>query len=300
VSEKVEGTFLLDGLLEGRLPDIPDAEACLRKWIDFAAGRQLHFGLEIEGGTFNILADKRPIRADDLGPEPAEALAEALRDFMRVFPPGQPTGVFSTLRSVEYRPGLEVQTLYVIAPTGDVQTRQRAVDARTTQPPEPLTRGAKAKIAVAGVLIAALVFLISAVFVDYRALWHRIVESSTPFDPDKLVVEMDGFQPYFAVEKKALGRNGKAAVLTLKRAEAFPKSDADCERLLAASGGSLSKRLTAEALARGYVRCELFGKDAEFLGFCVQRVARLREKETTELVIPLPREQRLVRVVITY
>lgn len=300
MSEKVEGTIVLDGLIEGKLPDTPGAEQLLREWIEFAAGASLKFSLELEGASFNILAANTPIAAGPLGPKPAVQIAGTLAELLKVFPPGQGHGAFSTLRSVEYRRGMAVQTLYTIAADGTVNTQERTVDAQTTAPPEPVSRREILRMAVFGVGVAAIVLAVSSIFVDYGDLWARIVEGATPFRAEELKVDAAAFKDYFTVESKAKARGGKAVVLTLKRTKDFPLDAAAIDKLPAAKGDSLTARLALEAIARGYVRCERFGKDDEFLGFTMQRISGLRQTETIQLAIPLPIKKRLTRLAITY
>jgi len=300
MSQKIEGTLVLDGLIEGRLPDLPDAVPLLREWVGSAASLKLQFHLEIDGNGFNILADNTPVQAEDLGPDPAKTIAGALQELLEAFPAEQQGHILSTLRSVECRRGMEVQTLYAVGANGRIETRQRTVDAATAPPPRELTRTDKLRLAGIGVVVALLVFLVSSIFVDYRAIVERIFEQITPFDPDKLAVETGSFADYLIVTKKASAEGGKQAVLTLKRQKAFPKNAADCERLLAGQDKSLSGRLTVEALARGYVRYEFFDKKNEFMGSGLLRVAGLREKETVELALPLPGGSHPTRLVFTY
>ncbi len=300
MNERLEGTLVLDGLIEGKLPDRPDAKALLGEWIAAAAGAKLRFHLEIDGESFNLLADKRPIEAAELGPAPADAIAEALGELLKIFPPGAPGEVLSTLRSVEFRPGREVQTLYAVGAGGRIEARQRTVDAKTTPRPEPMTGRQKLRLALVGVLVALLVLAVSAIFVDYRALFGRIFEQIAPFDAEAVAVNAPAFGGYFAVEKKASARGGSALVLTLKRGKDFPTKAADYDRLLKRAGESLPDRLAVEALARGYVRCECFDKKGKFLDWSVHRVSGLRKNETIELTLTFARDRRPGRVDIIY
>jgi len=299
MNEKVEGTLVLDGLLEGKIPRQPGAEGRLREWVAAVASANLRFSLELEGGSFSILADNRPIPAEDLAPSPTERIAAAVGELLKLFPPQERRSIFSTLRSVEYRAGAEVQTMYAIGADGAIRVRERTVEAATTRALRPLGRREKLRIGLIGVVVALLVFLVSSIFVDYRAVLDRILEAVVPPDAAALKVETGAFADYFSVEQKSF-RGGKAAVLTLKRGKAFPLDEAAVEELLAKAGKSVSARLAVEALARGYVRCEYFDKKDKFLGFTTQRISGLREAESIELVLPLPGEGRLARIVITY
>jgi hypothetical protein len=55
-----------------------------------------------------------------------------------------------------------------------------------------------------------------------------------------------------------------------------------------------------DALARGYVRAEIFGEDGKFLGFTDVRVAELRVKTKITVEVRVPRDPRPARIVLTY
>ena len=48
---KTEGTFVLEGLIEGTPPRLADFQGDLDRWIRSTAGRKLRFGLETEGNS---------------------------------------------------------------------------------------------------------------------------------------------------------------------------------------------------------------------------------------------------------
>lgn len=300
MSDKTEGTLVLDGLIEGKSRDLSGISDRLREWISAAMSLGLRFSLDIDGNSFSILADNKPIQTDDLAPEAAEKIAGALNELLKVFPAGERRQILSTLRSIEYRKDTEVQTAYAVGPDGKIHTRERVVDARTTPPPRQLTRKEKIRVVITGIVIAMLAFLASSVFVDYRALIGNVVETVTPLDAAEIKVETGGFKKYFVVEDKTISRGSKAVILKLKRTKAFPLKDSDMKQLFADAKDSVSERLTVEALARGYVRCEFFDKKDKFLGFTDKRISPLRKNETIELTLPVPRDSRTSRIVITY
>jgi hypothetical protein len=55
-----------------------------------------------------------------------------------------------------------------------------------------------------------------------------------------------------------------------------------------------------DALARGYLRAEIFGEDGTFLGFTDIRVAELRVKSKITIEVRVPRDPRPARIVLTY
>ena len=78
---------------------------------------------------------------------------------MNVLPPLERGSVFSTLRSSEFRKNEEVQSLYVVATTAggkvEVQVQSRSVDAKAVAPPQPISVKEKVKLAVMGLVFAA-------------------------------------------------------------------------------------------------------------------------------------------------
>ena len=302
MSDKTEGTVVLDGLVEGRLGPLPDTEKRLRAWVRAAAGAKLPFTLEIDGGSFSVLADNTPIDVEALAFKPARTVAEALDELVKVFPTGHRAAVLSTVRSMEYRANIEIQTVYAVGPDGEIHTQERTVEAVTKAPPKPLTRKEKIRLGVTGLIFALLIFAVSSIFIDYRGLFRSVAETVTPYDTEAMKVETGGFGEYFTVEgKKVVSHRGVSSLrLTLKRTKAFPRTDAALKAALAKSPDSLSKRLTVEALARGYVRCESFDKDGKFIAFTTRRITDLRTKETVDVDVPLPAKGRPTRVVITY
>jgi len=300
MSEKIEGTVVLDGLIEGRVPDTDDAQVSLRQWVSFAGSLGLRFNLEIDGSALSLLADNRPLRADDLRGSPSKLIADTLGQLLKTFPAEERPHLFSTLRSIEYRRGLEVRTLYVVAPNGTIDVRQETVEAATTPPPQPMSRRQKARLAIIGLGTALAVFALSALFVDYRAVVSNLADALRPFDAEKVDVDAQVFRKYFKIEEKAAGRGGRTMVITLQRAKAFPATEADLTRTAGDTGSSVTALLAFEAVARGYVRCEFFGKEGDFLGFAFERIQGLRQQETIDLVLALPQGERPTRIVITY
>jgi hypothetical protein len=297
---KLEGTLRLDGLIEGRLPKDPGGEAALREWVAFASSLYLRFGLEIDGNSFGLLADNAPVHVADLGRPPADLIADALRQLLKVFRPEERSDVFSTLRGIEYRPGLEVQLLFLVAPDGTVSVREEATPAATVAPREPLTRREKIRLAAIGLGVALALFGLSALFVDYGALWSNIVTAVRPFDTDAVQVDATTFKKYITVTKKEPARGNRAMLVTLQRRVAFPRTDEDIQKRLDSNGIALTERLALEALARGYVRCEYFDKDGKFVAHTDHRVRGLRNEATVTLRIPISRSRPPARLRITF
>jgi len=84
---KTEGTLIIDGLIEGRIPALPAAEDKLRAWVNFARSAGLEFTLNLDGGNFSLLADNSPLPAKQFAPEPSEIISRALSEMLKTIPP---------------------------------------------------------------------------------------------------------------------------------------------------------------------------------------------------------------------
>jgi hypothetical protein len=299
MSRKLEGTIVLDGLIEARVPAQPDFDQHLRDWLRLMEQMHFRFSLEIDGGSFNLLAASDAVRVADVGQDPVEALTEGMTQLLQVFPDADRGKVVSSVRSTEYRRGAEVQTVYFITPDGQVSTRQRTLDAVTEAPVAPMSAAARTKLIVTGVLVAAILFGISAIWVPYRQLFGQAVAEMTPVDIEKVAVEASAYAPYFTIEKKEYSRNPPGIVVTLKRTAAYPLKNEDYNGARE-KAATLPQSLALDAIATGYIRCEYFKDKDEFASYGFVRISALRDKETIDVLLPLSREYKPQRIVLTY
>lgn len=299
----IEGTVVFDGLIEGRIP--PDAahevEPRLREWVTFAQRAGVRFSLEVDGNTFSLLVDPNPVPSDKLGEDPAATVREALDQLLQAFAPPHRMGVFSTLRSSEFRPGKEIQTIYAVSPPGRIELQEREVDADTEAPPEPLTNRERVKLGLTGLLAAAVVVLISSYFVDYGALLGQIRDSVTPIDTDAIVIEADAYKSLFTVTaaKTDTVDRRRCLILTLERVEGYPNTP---EQLNARwkKAQTIYEALALEALADGAIRIEQYNKDGKLVASAELAMEGFTEGRTLELALPLPRGERPTRVRFRY
>lgn len=297
---KIEGTLIIDGLIEGKIPALPGAEDKLRAWVNFARQAGLEFDLQLDGGSFSLLADNSPRPVKKFAPDPQEIISSAIAEMLKTIPPADRGKLSSTLRSIEYRPRQEVQTLYPITPDGAVDSRQRIVEAQTHAPPPPLTARERLRMGLFGLAAAIAVIAISAVFVDYPKLWHEIREEVTTPSADAIQIDNSTFADYFNVEKKAISPDAKSLRLLLRRTAKFPLTDTDFSTLSTQPTTQPNlRRLTLDSLSRGYIRCEYFDSRGTFQTFHFARLHPLRQSETMELSLPLPPESRPSKIVFT-
>jgi hypothetical protein len=299
MSIQVEGTFFVKGLIEGHLGS-SEVNSEIEKWVQKVSGLGLPFVLEIDGGKFSVLAESNILKASSFTKSPSDLVTLALNDLLKIFPIEKRGDVFSTIHSVEYLPKREIQTLYTVAPIGEIETQDRVLDADTVAPPEPLTLRKKIKIAIAGLLIVVFAFSISAFFIDYRALYRDFVDRAIPVDTADLKVHNDCFKLFFTVEKVEKGKSMGSLVLTLKRTPVFPLTPRITEAILAADRNNVERRLAVEAIVRGYIRCEYYDNEKKFMKYTEVRIAPLFIAETVKIEIPLPQNHRLRDIVLKY
>jgi hypothetical protein len=295
MSAKIEGTLTLEGLIEGRLSGGAEPEKAARDWVELAHDAGLSFCLRIEAGFFSLLPSDAPFRADALGKAPEAVIAGLVEQLVRAFPPG---AVTSTLRSTEYTPGTETQRLYLVGADRRVEVRSRSTAMETTPPPRALSGKQQAVIVLAGVAFALTVVGLSALFVDYRALWRHVRRELFAQDVAKITVDGTSFEGYFSVAKTVL-ENDETLVITLNRGPLFPMTEAE-ESRAAALDQPPAKRLAAEAVIAGYVRCEFFDDQGRFQDQATFPIKDLRSGVSMHLALPLPRSLHIQRVAITY
>ena len=189
MTQHTEGTVSLEGLIEGHLPPLPGSEDKLRQWVSTVRKLGLKFSLDTDGNRFSLLAVETPTSAEPLKPDPCESILNALNELMKIFPPEKRREVFSTLRSREYRQGVEVQTLYFVTGEGRFDIRRREVETDTTAPEAPLPVKHRLLYGLAGLAVVAAILALSSLVVPYGEIWERMTRSVKPVDVESMPVE---------------------------------------------------------------------------------------------------------------
>jgi len=295
---KIEGTFHLDGLLEG--PFFPDDDTdIISAFVKQASNAGLKFHTAIEGGRFSLLADTESVEIRS-GEESAHVrMVKCLNELLSNYSSEECMKMMSTLRSVEYIPEYEIQTLYGIRPDGTVATEQRTVRANTIRPAQPPNWRDKLKLIVILVVVLCAAIGVSAFFVPYRDIAKRLIDKAKPFKIQNLKIDTDSYGQFFQVEQVELDRGEGIIRIVCKTLERYPATEDELNKLWKSSEDLLSQRLAVEALMRNYVRCEFFDRDGDFRG---QQLCYIHwvehKKETFSIVIPF--KTYLDRVKITY
>jgi hypothetical protein len=312
MSIKVEGTIILEGLIEGPMPPFPDAREKLDRWARQVAGGAVLFSVQVEAGHFSALPSNEPLpvkallQSENAGSDPSNVIADALSDLLRILPPPARSQVFSTLRTMEYRPSQEVQTLYAIGPDGRAVTRQQTVPAKTLAAEQPIHPRELVKRGGLGLLIAIVVLLVSSFFVDYRGLWRRFTGS---VQPATVHVNAGTFAPYFQLQITGFDRRNGTLLVKLTRTPRYPQNEPGFDTLYAdpsvpapttpatstapaaapAPGPSLlRRRLAVESLVKGLVRIDMFDRDNHLLARATLDVTPLESHEELLTQIPVP------------
>jgi len=300
MNANVEGTIIVEGMVEGTLPGVDSPETWLRDWVSLASQAGFRFSLEIEGGRFSLLADETPLSAARIGPDPADTLREALATFFSGIPQADRGSVFSTVRSVEFKPGTETQTLYTANPDGTVSVEQRTLQTQTVSPEKPLTREQKlmgALIAVGVLSVVLVVLALTGVLQSVaRDFWRAVV----PLDTAVIEVDTSAYGGRLGSGEVKVAPGGqRMLVVVIERGDDYPESPADLEKALA-EAANIGERLALEALAKGYIRCEVFDAKGKFYAQKSCRVKALATDDKVEVLVPLPRRERPDRIVVTY
>lgn len=300
--KKLEGSFTLLGLVEGQLPELPDARKLLQKWLDNALTGPLHLHLEFDGDRFSLQPDPQPVPAEKLGSDPAEYVQDLLEGMLSTFPPATWRGLFSTLRSVEIAPGEEIQTIYLVTPEGRVETRRRVVDADTTSGEQGLTRKEKIRLAAYVVGVVVVLLAVSSIWVPYGDLFRNLFVPHVPVVVKKIASDDTAMAGYVALAPDKNRRKGQTSTLLIAvtRGKNFPAKVEDLDKAFAQPNRSLEQTMAIQAVRGGYARLEMYGAEGKFLGYVEVRIARLWSAESFEVEVEEPRGDRLEKLVLTY
>lgn len=302
LDKKTIGTFKVEGMLEGPLPaDGGDCEAKIKTWVAAARATGLTFSLDRSGGHFSLLADERLLQSSTFaaGAGLGEKLQSMFERLLEAFPVQMRMELFSTLRSTEYRPGSEVQTIYAVAPPGTIDSQERSVEADTVAPLPQLTSQGKRRIAVLGLFMLLLLGAIG--FLVFKPQLKDAADSLTGLKVEDIKLELAGFEGFISVAMQKVDKSKGGLAVEVSEGELWTQLVADPAARIPADL-EWNRLLAAQSLRRGYVRCELFDKDGKFLGSSELRLHDLlkADKQKVSAVIALPRGNRPAVIRLTF
>jgi len=280
------GTFFTDGMVQGKLPPLPDFKSDLEDWARLAKSQELEFKLEIEGGNFSLLADNRIRPVQNVPGGLDDGLPTLLAKLLDLFPKSARGALFSTIRSVEYRKGEEAQTVYAIVAGGDLDVRQRIVKSDSAAEPESLMT--PKRLALAAIAVAATLLILQLILPGgLGGLFTRAKQNALPAKPDEIKIDASAYLGYFTARpvKVDTARNGvQFLTLSISRGTNFPPTLS----LDSAPPATWGEALALQNLIKGYVRCEVYDASGLFLYDAEVRVKGLHIAEEISAFIPLP------------
>lgn len=287
---KVEGTYFTDGMLQGRVPDDRNFEKNVQEWLASQRKNGLRFDFTIDGGSFNLLADDKPNSSRNFPPDSVqEHLAAAFQKLIELSPPTDRLQLMSTLRSVEYRPGAEIQTLYIITPPGKIVAKQRTLDAETVAPPPELTLAGRLKLGALGLAAAAILLLVSSFFIDWKTWLFEPAKELIPVKLEEIVIDAQAFEGFLAFEKRALDKQRRGLRLLAKTGPDW-KAAIDSQ---APDLSSWQRFLAVASVKKGGLRCDFYDRKGESIGSVPILLHPLLQSESgeAELFLPLPNKK---------
>lgn len=290
MTSRIEGTFLVDGLIEGPLPDAPDAVRRLEAWVSLMAPTGVRMSLEVDGSRFSLLPDPAPIPKALAGPTPARMLQDNLQQLLDGLPPAHRVQVFSTLRSSDVGAGFEVQTAYAVGKDGLIETRERTVDVETAAAPRRRRLGPPLIVALLALLILAFLFL------DSGGRLLKYWTNLRPVAASDIAVDPGIFRSWITARVASVDAGSGALALEVARTKDFPDSAAAMDAALAKPGLPREARLALNALATGYVRCELFDESGAFLEAPAVRLRGLSTSPSVTVPVSFSRGLRPTRL----
>ena len=299
-AQKIEGTFFLDGLLEGPIFS-PEDEPVIQRLVDQARSAGLKFHLALDSGRFSVLADKQIAKLPYPQASADSIVKEMLEELVRNYSRQECSQLMSTLRSVEYLPMQEKQTLYAIVPDGTISVQQRTIQADTVAPAPPLDMRTRLKYLgiIAGIMIV--LFAISTLFVPYRSLYRKVVHNLKPFQVQNVQTDATVYQNYFQIEVLEIekGKDQDIIRIRCKIKPDFPDTKEKLNQAWNTAHDSLEDRLALEALARKNVRCELYGPENKYLKEYLCRIHWDKEDKIL-FCLYIPLDRKIERMLITY
>ena len=265
---KVVGTFILDGMIQGKIPPGQGFEKGVREWIARQRGKGLQFEFSTDGNNFSLLPDDSPGRTASFAPEGITPyLEKAYRELLDLIPATGRMGLLSTLRSIEYREGSEIQTVHLLENPGVIKSRQRTVEAETVTPPTEPGLGSKVKLALGGMVLAAVLLYLSSFFIDWKNhLFGPIGELMA--DPESIPVEADAFDGFFLVEGKEY--DGGARMIRVEISpgpllEIAPLGDWPTESASRTEESLRMREMAIDSVRRKCIACLYYDKDGRLL-----------------------------------
>jgi hypothetical protein len=272
---KLEGTFVLEGLIEGTLPD----ESLVKKllsWEQQVRNAKLPLTVQVESGQFNVLPEMRAGKVAALSASVRDVIVPLLEQLMEIIPPGWRVGMVSTLRSREYLANEEEQTLYVFDQTGMILVEQRRVDTQTTKPAPPLAPREKIMIGVSCIGVLCIILAVLMYFFDMKSWFQDARDSLVPYSAKEIKLDAEPFAAWMEIKDKTL-TSGKELTLEFTPTKEWPVTWESLDALYD-KATTVKERLALQSIGRSKINYRLFDRNDKLISFG-QAIAMLKPPE---------------------
>lgn len=295
-----EGTFHLDGMLQGKLAagDEIAARQRLNEWVAAAAKNGFHFSVEFDGPQFSLLCDNQVRPIPFAGIVISETLAQSLNGLLETFPTESRRHFFSTVRSVEYETNAEIQGVYPVGVDGLINPQERRVEIETTTPEAAMSFKQRLVMALISVLVILVFLAISAAFVDYGTLFGGVRDRVSVLKVEDIEFDTSAYARYVEITPESLDRKRGGLVLSLKRGEAWAALESSEVPRNGPSDGILwDDLLVLSNLKRGYLPCVLYNAKGEPVAEARLSLAPIAGSSEGKGFLPLTYRSRVDRIV---
>lgn len=294
---KTEGTFYLDGLIEGCFSAEED-EQRIRRFVDEIRRDGFDFYLKIERNHFSLLPRQQSCKKKQFDLSVDRFLEGRLEKLFEEYSCRDFKKFMSTLRSVEYLDGFETQAVYGIDTDGQIVVEKRTIPAATVPSQKPLSLKQK----VQGYGVMALVLLaaiaISSLFVPYKKMAGSLWSSIRPYDVKEVQVSFDAYSSLVEPQEIGFSKDKSHLVIAFLIKPGFPLTKEGLNAEWIQSAENMEKRLVLESIARNTLRCNLFDQNGEH--YAVYSCSLIWNEQRSGFTLRIPFSRTLGRIEITY
>ena len=219
-----ENTYRLEGLIQGPLPPGPDGLSVIKKLTADFNRNGLRLSACFDDSQFKLTAENVTRDTEEIHPLEVDLMVHhALEKLLAAYPTELRMQIFSTLRSREYRPDLEVQSVYLVIYPGQVKVERREVAAEVAPRPAPLSVKNQFAYIAAAVGILAFLGWASTSLVEYRDLGEQKLSTLRGTRVEDLRVDDKSLVGFVRIVETDIAKQPESVIiLTLRKGTKWP------------------------------------------------------------------------------
>ncbi len=219
-----ENTYRLEGLIQGPLPPGPDGLSVIKKLTADFNRNGLRLSACFDDSQFKLTAENVTRDTEEIHPLEVDLMVHhALEKLLAAYPADLRMQIFSTLRSREYRPDLEVQSVYLVIYPGQVKVERREVAAEVAPRPAPLSVKNQFAYIAAAVGILAFLGWASTSLVEYRDLGEQKLSTLRGTRVEDLRVDDKSLVGFVRIVETDIAKQPESVIiLTLRKGNKWP------------------------------------------------------------------------------